>query len=374
VGFTLVELLVVIAILGILAGLLLPAVQAAREAARRSACSNNLRQLGLAAQNFHNAQQKFPYGRLNNIASTLANSSQWGQFSYLLPYLEQAAVFEQIDFTKSTSAAVNQTALSIPIPIFRCPSDLDQMTDTSQIQNYADLQHNNYKGNAGNLLGETITVTDALQLATTGNTVTSLWENNNGIFRTNKQISINDILDGTSNTALFSEAVLGDGDDATSSVPGDWFAWGSGVALSDTTGHSTATDAINVYNYAVSTYTATAIKADNAAGGATYGGATKQFSFGGRNYFAGNYAATRYNHVITPNKASLAADITHSAYTDANLNEGPSATTASSRHGGGANVAVADGSVKFVSNDVDITAWRALGSIAGKETVTKPAF
>jgi prepilin-type processing-associated H-X9-DG protein len=223
-------------------------------------------------------------------------------------------------------------------------------------------------------LGDTYTLTNALAVAYGLSNTTQIWENNNGVFRTNKQISINDIVDGTSNTALFSEAVLGDGDDNTSSAVGDWFSVGTSLITASASSPSTSTDADTYYTTATTTYSAAKIKADSALASPTFTGAAKQFSFSGRNFFAGNYVSSRYNHVVTPNKASLAADVTHSAYTDSNLNEGPTATTASSRHGGGVNVALADGSVKFVSDEVDKDAWRALGTIAGKETSTKTAF
>src|SRR5271157_3560827 len=95
-AFTLVEILVVITIIGILAGLLLPAVQAAREAARRSQCTNNERQLALAAQNYHAANGFFPLAR-NNNANALTGD-QWGHFARLLPFLEQGAAFKSINF------------------------------------------------------------------------------------------------------------------------------------------------------------------------------------------------------------------------------------------------------------------------------------
>lgn len=101
-GFTLIELLVVIAIIGILVALLLPAVQAAREAARRTKCANNLRQLGLSAQNYYSAQNQFPTGFLGSMGSDPGDiqddTVQWlGIFTYLLPYFEQAGISDQIN-------------------------------------------------------------------------------------------------------------------------------------------------------------------------------------------------------------------------------------------------------------------------------------
>src|SRR3954469_2860277 len=96
-GFTLVELLVVIAIIGVLVALLLPAVQAAREAARRGQCSNNLKQIGLALHNYETAIGTFPPGRLNTYVK--GNGHCWGAYSQLMPYLELGALFDAMNFS-----------------------------------------------------------------------------------------------------------------------------------------------------------------------------------------------------------------------------------------------------------------------------------
>jgi prepilin-type N-terminal cleavage/methylation domain-containing protein/prepilin-type processing-associated H-X9-DG protein len=115
-GFTLVELLVVISIIGILMGLMLPAVQSAREAARRSACRNNLHQIGIALQSYHSKREAFPIGCMDRRNRQIA----WSVF--LLPYLEQQAVYEQFNVNVRYSAAENQEATSHVIPTYICPS------------------------------------------------------------------------------------------------------------------------------------------------------------------------------------------------------------------------------------------------------------
>ena len=136
-GFTLVELLVVIAIIGILVGLLLPAVQAARAAARRMQCSNNLKQLGLAVHNYHDANKSFPSGFITNYPAGALNTAammsvtqrtHWSWGAFVLPYIEQTALYNTLNPGQSSMDALLATpaglaALTTPIPSFVCPSD-----------------------------------------------------------------------------------------------------------------------------------------------------------------------------------------------------------------------------------------------------------
>jgi prepilin-type N-terminal cleavage/methylation domain-containing protein len=113
-GFTLVETLVAIAIIGILVALLLPAVQAAREAARRVQCQNNLHQIGIALHHYHDVTRRFPPG-LN-----LPNRTFWS--AHLLPYLEQKPMYETLEFTRPWDTDLNKEACATYLPVFRCPS------------------------------------------------------------------------------------------------------------------------------------------------------------------------------------------------------------------------------------------------------------
>jgi prepilin-type N-terminal cleavage/methylation domain-containing protein/prepilin-type processing-associated H-X9-DG protein len=125
-AFTLVELLVVIAIIGVLVALLLPAVQAAREAARRMSCSSNLRQLGLAMHSYHDTHNTLPYTTAAWGASGITNSVDnrgWSWNSFILPYIEQQAVYSQINFSDFVPVANHRAILGHPIPIGTCPSD-----------------------------------------------------------------------------------------------------------------------------------------------------------------------------------------------------------------------------------------------------------
>src|SRR5438034_1844036 len=125
-AFTLVELLVVIAIIGVLVALLLPAVQAAREAARRMSCSSNLRQLALAMHNYHDTHKTLPYTTAAWGPSGIVNSIDnrgWSWNSFILPYIEQQSIYNQIDFKDFVPVNGNRILLSNPIPVATCPSD-----------------------------------------------------------------------------------------------------------------------------------------------------------------------------------------------------------------------------------------------------------
>ncbi len=135
-GFTLVELLVVIAIIGILIALLLPAVQAAREAARRSQCSNNLKQIGLALQNYHDTYKTFPpeavFGKASTAVPKPAYHHTW--CTAILPFMEQQPLYDSVDFTQR---AWGQAIVSTVVPAFLCPSDDGYGTNPSETHNLA---------------------------------------------------------------------------------------------------------------------------------------------------------------------------------------------------------------------------------------------
>lgn len=125
-GFTLIELLVVIAIIAVLIGLLLPAVQQARDAARRTQCRDHLKQMGLALHNYHDAHGTLPPGyvyRPDNSYSPAANGSGFSWGAMVLPFLEQAPLYGQFNFSVAVFAAVNETPREVRLPVFLCPND-----------------------------------------------------------------------------------------------------------------------------------------------------------------------------------------------------------------------------------------------------------
>ncbi len=199
-GFTLVELLVVIAIIGILIALLLPAVQAAREAARRSQCSNNLKQLGLALQNYHDTFKSFPPAWVisRGGAATPNDYPHWGWGALLLPFIEQQAMHDGLNVGPShvidaASVPATLALLQTPLSGYRCPSDTGPELNVGRAQSGIEPATSNYVGAMRSYSGN-VTVP----------------HNNNenrerGIFVENKGTKIRDILDGTSNTISVGE-------------------------------------------------------------------------------------------------------------------------------------------------------------------------
>ncbi len=214
-GFTLVELLVVIAIIGMLVGLLLPAVQAARESAARSQCSNNLKQIGLALHQYHDAKKVFPpgYVDLNNNPLLTPDSDVgpgWGWASMILPNMEQQNLFNQINFSQPVGMGANAAVSLVNLPNFQCPSDPYQepvpVYDSTFSVPIAKVAHANYVGCDGWL--------ECFNGAT-GNIVPGFGDDAildgfygpgaRGVFWRNSHTRIADVKDGTSNTILAGE-------------------------------------------------------------------------------------------------------------------------------------------------------------------------
>lgn len=197
-GFTLVELLVVITIIGILIALLLPAVQAAREAARRLQCANNFKQVGLAMHNYHVAHKTFPPGQI------AANWFAWG--SFILPYLEQSAVHDKLTFKASGSYYFTndgtREAASMRIPSYLCPSDPQggELVRCCSGGNSPQGTDENEDVRQTNMAG----VTDSEDWTTNGVRPRTL-DQADGVMAADEPCRIEDIRDGTSNTLLIGE-------------------------------------------------------------------------------------------------------------------------------------------------------------------------
>ncbi len=208
-GFTLIELLVVIAIIAVLIALLLPAVQAAREAARRAQCTNNLKQLGLAVHNYHSATNALP---ANNMFLGPTNGT-WGWNAswtvYLLPHIEQSPLYNAYNFTNSPDQPANSTISYLGLATLVCPSDNQKARPNNP------WAPTNYLGNYG---GPPVTrqwsgtIVPFFTCSTTNATPVNGWgpgtcwwgsDSNLGFF------GLEGVTDGTSNTALFSEKLVG---------------------------------------------------------------------------------------------------------------------------------------------------------------------
>lgn len=206
-GFTLIELLVVIAMIGVLVSLLLPAVQQAREAARRSQCKNNLKQIGLALHNYHDSYNQFPPSMvfqtpfLATRGDRPKRANGWAWTSFILPYVDQAPLYNQINFNASLVLPANQVPIATLLQIAVCPSIPPiQYCKVGAISSPG-ITATNYVGNSGSY-----TLSDYYNSATA---------RKNGVLIEDAKIGIRDITDGSSNTVAVGETVFwGNGDTA----------------------------------------------------------------------------------------------------------------------------------------------------------------
>jgi len=202
-GFTLVELLVVIAVIGILVSLLLPAVQMIREAARRTECSNHIRQIGLATMNYESAHKRLPTGWHVNNPSNPAGGTGWGWAYHILPQVEMQGLYDQIDWRLSVDDHAHEEVLKLMVPVFQCASDVaDNLVnlnepvsglsrrmfhDPPQGHDEHWIARSNYSGVFGS------------------NEINDSPMNGNGLFYGNSHLHYRDIVDGTSNTIMIGE-------------------------------------------------------------------------------------------------------------------------------------------------------------------------
>jgi prepilin-type N-terminal cleavage/methylation domain-containing protein/prepilin-type processing-associated H-X9-DG protein len=325
-AFTLIELLVVIAIIAVLIALLLPAVQVAREAARRAQCVNNLKQLGLAMHNYHDVNNALPLGR--TLQSGLYRP--FSQQARILGYMEQSNVFNSLNFSLSSYDAANATGAATTVNSFVCPSDVAVQIPTGQVLTGFGWAGVNYRANEGTGVAMWYGADD-----TSGVNVSL--PPPNGLFFSSTLIRLADVSDGTSNTAALSEHVLGDFSNAIATEISDTFQPGTYPANADE---------------AVLQCRASLISSLSNQG----------YSNVGAPWVYGYHSTTSYWHSGPPNSRSCMFPPSRIM------------TVANSRHPGGVNLCLADGSVRFIKTSVNLQSWRALGTRNGGEVLSADSF
>ncbi len=315
-GFTLVELLVVIAIIGILIGLLLPAVQAAREAARRFSCANNLKQIGLALHNHELVRKCFPSAYDSKVTAAYPTVAsyyyRWSAFACLTPYMEQSVIYDKLNLDVPLLCAGvipppsihpdNVEWVKLEVPTFRCPSDPGRrISDHWGPTSYAVCFGSGRNGGK--------------------------YTDSDGLFYGDSHTKFADILDGTSNTVAISEAFISLGKPnetlATAIAAGE-----TKYVIASTMGP--LSDAICTDPARTTTY------------------------LRGQAWADGGQTSSGYNHYLPPN----------SPWSDCSASNWGFRKAARSFHPGGVNVVLADGSVRFTSETIDLAIWNILGSRA----------
>jgi prepilin-type N-terminal cleavage/methylation domain-containing protein/prepilin-type processing-associated H-X9-DG protein len=341
-GFTLIELLVVIAIIAVLISLLLPAVQSAREAARRAQCTNNLKQIGLALANYETAFQVYPFARGGYYANA-PWYGRWSAHAMLLSHLEQGPVYNAINFAlppatpdqgvnmmgdvilPALAVHANLTAVSARIESFVCPSDVTLNEWPGR---------NSYVVNQGGWMYDPTRNAESV-----------------GAFADRSAVRVSAISDGLSQTAFASERLLGAGP-----LRKDLSGW---------------------YMY-MRPPMPTSLDETYATCQMIGPGKTIWYNQTGSAWASGEMANTAYNHVATPNDRSCAimdnAQMMAPWSGDAAHLPWYMQVPPSSGHPGGVNVLAGDGSVRFVKETVSLRAWRSLGSRAGGEAVSADDF
>jgi prepilin-type N-terminal cleavage/methylation domain-containing protein/prepilin-type processing-associated H-X9-DG protein len=363
-GFTLIELLVVIAIIGVLIALLLPAVQSAREAARRAHCINNMKQLALACHNYESANQVFPF---QSIWPTPDAAIGWST-SWLVPvlqYTEQNPMFAAYNFSFAgiwagdTGGLANTTVTYSKLKMLLCPSEnqnglpRDPYAPTNYVGNW---------GGPGVISPYSGTITPpATALSTVPYQTLSSTLGSGGM----APVTIAAVTDGTSNTALISERLYGRATGSVTPTPRAHPDWKRVIFA--ITGPAFNSGGAGAQAFAT-------------ACNAIPAGLTAVGSFGSGQCWAAGFptyvAMSNYTHVGGPNTPACnnTADPTFALGFSSTYGYALSSVPPTSNHPGGVNVAMSDGSVRFVKDTINLQAWWAIGSKSMGEVVSGDAF
>ena len=375
-GFTLIELLVVIAIIAVLISLLLPAVQSAREAARRAQCTNNMKQLGLAVANYESANGAYPASYGTGAKANGWSGSTWGSWSpqaQLLPFFEQGQLFNAINFSLVSHGSgakagdmTQVTAITTRIASLVCPS---APLPAGSYYN-ARIPGNSYFASVGSSLmwvgASGASAPNGLFMFGGGSDGNG--NPNNGV----PALAVRDVLDGTSNTIAFGEWRLGDQNSNSLSIQ-DVISHGPGYpfGLTDCTDWGSPLMNMSQANYpAFLTWLNTC--AGLAPASTTHGSTSWEYnmSYLGQAWNQGMFGWTLGNTLLAPgSKYPNCRCCSWDGDWDC-----PGMYTLSSFHPGGGNVAYADGSVRFLKSSTSTLVVWSLGSRAGGEVISSDSY
>jgi len=363
-AFTLVELLVVIAIIATLIGLLLPAVQSARESARRTQCMNNLKQIGLALYGFESTNKRFPAPRTGpdwQIGTSVQTSysaytsvspfHKTGFYSvhvWLLPFMEQAQITDRMRFDQAQMKRMlnprnnNYDAYAQAVGIFLCPSDGNRGRLITE---------NSYRANVGGSTPYGGSASTSQQNVSNTSSSDGFPVSGNGAFRPFQRLKASDISDGLSKTVFFAERTMGSGKNPASEMPTKADIVTMPSRSNSPVPRQTMFNACRSLQPTVSSFNFTGAgrwpNGDDWSNGWPFSG----------------YDSTQYNHVATPNWGGWDCG-NWSAIADT---PGEHAiVSARSQHPGVVNVLFGDGGVVAVGDDVDLAVWRAIGTRAAE--------
>ncbi|WP_165071349.1 DUF1559 family PulG-like putative transporter [Paludisphaera rhizosphaerae] len=345
-AFTLIELLVVIAIIAVLIALLLPAVQAAREAARRIQCTNNLKQLALAIHNYHDVNGAFPPSAEDKMIGADGLTIDYGMKPRILASLEQVPLYNSINWALSWNSLTyaNLTVYKTTVNTFLCPSD--GVFPNFQRPTGTVVAANNYANNIGTTLS-----------FNGGRFDGPAYMIDNPAY--GGAVSMATIIDGTSNTAIWSEFLKGRGTLLSkSSTPPQDAPTGVWYQLTITDTRFTQPAVVGSVAQTIANLNALC-KRENGA----------EFDAAGQNWADGwSGGGGPYSHIMAPNHVSCVFP-TDSPCCGRGATEFRTMMAASSNHAGGVNMAFLDGSVKFIKSTVNLATYAALGTMAGGEVI-----